>query len=127
MVDLNTNKLIGVVSFGMDPCAEDGFPGVYSRVAVVRSWIKSYSRVWKFISRGCWKTMYLLHEKVFLCKLRKCENINFLWKQKVFKGKKIIISMQNFHQTLNYSCKLLITSENFTSEVFQFKICIGFL
>lgn len=39
-----TGKLIGVVSFGMD-CADDVFPGVYSRVSSVRSWIQTYAGV----------------------------------------------------------------------------------
>jgi secreted trypsin-like serine protease len=37
-----TNKLVGVVSFGMD-CADPDFPGVYARVASVVPWIKTFS------------------------------------------------------------------------------------
>lgn len=36
--------LIGIVSFGMD-CADAYYPGVYARVASVRSWIKTNSGV----------------------------------------------------------------------------------
>ena len=37
--------LIGIVSFGSTECADPTFPGVYSRVASARSWIKSNSGV----------------------------------------------------------------------------------
>jgi trypsin len=44
MKSILTNKLIGIVSFGMD-CADPVFPGVYARVATLRNWIKAYSGV----------------------------------------------------------------------------------
>jgi secreted trypsin-like serine protease len=44
MKDLVTGKLIGVVSFGMN-CADEVFPGVYSRISSARDWITTNSGV----------------------------------------------------------------------------------
>lgn len=41
MKRVSDNVLIGLVSFGME-CADPKYPGVYSRVASVRPWIKAY-------------------------------------------------------------------------------------
>ncbi|XP_070495291.1 trypsin-3-like [Chironomus tepperi] len=46
LVDIRTKKLVGIVSFGLDrgKCAIDGVPGVYTRVASIRPWIRQIVR-----------------------------------------------------------------------------------
>ena len=43
--NINDHKLVGVVSWGGDPCARPNEPGVYARVASIRDWIRSISGV----------------------------------------------------------------------------------
>lgn len=45
MKDIYSGKLIGIVSFGMDMCADPNYPGVYARVAAERAWIRYYARI----------------------------------------------------------------------------------
>lgn len=45
MVRKEDEVLIGVVSWGDNGCVNNDLPGVYSRVSVVRGWIKKVANV----------------------------------------------------------------------------------
>lgn len=34
------DQLVGIVSFGKDPCGQEGFPGVYTRFSSFSGWIR---------------------------------------------------------------------------------------
>lgn len=45
MVSVTDKILVGIVSFGPDPCGDPETPGVYSKVASARDWIKKTAKV----------------------------------------------------------------------------------
>lgn len=42
LIDAKTRDLVGVVSRGGEPCGGPGWPGIYERVDVLRSWIVKF-------------------------------------------------------------------------------------
>ncbi|XP_055856010.1 trypsin delta-like [Episyrphus balteatus] len=44
MIDIKSNSLLGVVSWGSSVCAAGGFPGVYTNVVALKNWIISTAK-----------------------------------------------------------------------------------